>query len=227
MATIHKTDIDLNKNQILNARLQNIAITPSSPVVGQIIYNTTLNAPLVWNGTNWISLFGSSNIYNTDGTFSGNRKILMHGSANSNYFVIRNSVDSRDFLRITGDGFITLNTLRIPNIQTFTTTANTHILGITSAGGVGSLESILTLDDIIEMRDFEYWTIDFMDAQSVTFGADKDMKFISITNVTNAPSITILVNNNPYTLGTNITMGSKIDINASSIGIIKIRTEIL
>lgn len=227
MATIHKTDIDLNKNQILNARLQNIATTPSSPVIGQIIYNTTLNAPLVWNGTNWISLFGSSNIYNTDGTFSGNRKILMHGSANSNYFVIRNSDDSRDLLRITGNGIITLNTLRIPNIQTFTTTANTHILGITSAGGVGSLESILTLDELIEMRDYEYWTIDFMDAQTVTFGADKNMKFISITNVTNAPSITIQVNNNPYTLGTNITMGSKIDVSASSIGIIKIRTEIL
>lgn len=227
MATIHKTDIDLNKNQILNARLQNIATTPSSPVIGQIIYNTTLNAPLVWNGTNWISLFGSSNIYNTDGTFSGNRKILMHGSANTNYFAIRNSDDSRDLLRITGNGIITLNTLRIPNIQTFTTTANTHILGITSAGGVGSLESILTLDELIEMRDYEYWTIDFMDAQTVTFGADKNMKFISITNVTNAPSITIQVNNNPYTLGTNITMGSKIDVSASSIGIIKIRAEIL
>lgn len=58
MATIHnKTDIDLNKNQIYNHRLHNTAVTPSSPVVGQIIYNTTLNEPLVWNGSVWKSLF--------------------------------------------------------------------------------------------------------------------------------------------------------------------------
>lgn len=60
MATIHKTDIDLNKNQILNARLHNIATTPSSPVVGQIIYNTTVNEPLVWNGSVWKSLFNTA-----------------------------------------------------------------------------------------------------------------------------------------------------------------------
>lgn len=51
-------NLDLSKNQILNVALQNLASNPSSPVSGQIYYNTTDGAIYYWNGTVWINVSG-------------------------------------------------------------------------------------------------------------------------------------------------------------------------
>jgi hypothetical protein len=51
-------DIDLNKNQLLNVRLQNLATAPASPVSGQIYYNTTNSVINLWDGTQWLDVSG-------------------------------------------------------------------------------------------------------------------------------------------------------------------------
>jgi hypothetical protein len=50
--------VNLQQSELLNARIQNLATAPSSPVAGQVYYNSTSNAMLFWNGTAWVDMSG-------------------------------------------------------------------------------------------------------------------------------------------------------------------------
>lgn len=58
MAINYLHNIDLNKNELQNAVIQVLASAPSSPVEGQIYYNSTDNKLYFYDGSNWIDASG-------------------------------------------------------------------------------------------------------------------------------------------------------------------------
>jgi hypothetical protein len=55
-----KSNLDLQKNQLLNPVLQNLSNTPANPVEGQMFYDSGKKGAFIWNGASWVILGAGS-----------------------------------------------------------------------------------------------------------------------------------------------------------------------
>ena len=74
MAINYLSSINLNKNELRNAAIHVLATPPSSPVTGQVYFDSTDEKIYVWDGTDWQPVGDvhtiESNSINLNGTVS-------------------------------------------------------------------------------------------------------------------------------------------------------------
>lgn len=112
--------LNLGQKQLQNALIHKLASNPSSPVAGQIYYNTGDNSTYVYNGTAWEKLNNVAMsdadiltaVKNVDGSGSGLDADLLDGQHGSYYMPATTKLNS-----ITApDGAVSLNSQNITNL---------------------------------------------------------------------------------------------------------------
>ena len=172
--------IDLNKNELQNGVIQNLATAPSSPVAGQIYYNTGDNELYFYNGTAWESTQAESEVLY--GTLAGRPAA---GTAGRLYYATDNYLlyfdDGSTWTQVDNFGSVTSQTSYGASSGNGTSTNfaradHTHgtpaltgttpqALAIGSTGAVGTGTTPSREDHVHEMPDFGNVT------SQTTFGA--------------------------------------------------------
>lgn len=143
MAKQFLTGLNLNKNEILNARIQNLATAPSNPVAGQIYFDTDTNQLTLWDGTAWVSLAAGGNVGEAiqSAIDAIDTDDIEEGSSNLYYTTGRAKTDAAALL--TG-----------ATLQNITITGDGSGLTITAENGVGDSDT----DDLTEGTTNLYFT---------------------------------------------------------------------
>lgn len=146
--------IDLSKNELLNAAIQNLASAPSNPVEGQIYFNTTDKKPYIYANSAWLCIGGDIESV-ANATLGG--MIVTNGTGPN--VTLKIDVDDSS-LELSGTGKLQVKALGITNSMIFGNTIalaklvqipNLRVLGNVS-GSTGNvaeitLEATLTDDD--------------------------------------------------------------------------------
>jgi len=147
---------------------------------------------------------GGVNIYNSDGTLTGDRTLtgdnfvlLFQTMGQFNVHSHKNNTDNITF-EVRSD-------------------ANYHSFAVKDHNDGDEIFTIKNKDVIVHRPKF---TIELIDALTTDFYAPYNLSIDSVTNILNAPTITIQDDNVAYTLGNTILSGSKITITANTASVV-------
>lgn len=106
--------IDLAKNELQNARVQNLSTAPATPVAGQIYFDTEDNVLNFYDGTKWvatgdISAASINALSDVEITSVGDRQFLVYDEGSSNW--INSTIDLGDLNNVDTSGAASGNAL--------------------------------------------------------------------------------------------------------------------
>ncbi|MBW6491863.1 MAG: hypothetical protein K0B15_11795 [Lentimicrobium sp.] len=124
---IFLVDIDLVKNQLTQARIENLATAPSSPVAGQVYFDTTIGKLGYYTGTIWVYLGDAASVAShvlatntglgADHTMSG---------ATAGHALVATSATTAQFAQVNHTNLLNIGTNTHPQIDTHIGTAEIH-----------------------------------------------------------------------------------------------------
>lgn len=204
-------------------------------ITGTGIYDGVANGFNINEIVNWSSLTAHTSTtdrYVTGGTYDNNTALITFSGANNFpiFTVDLSSIDVNDTY-VTGGTVLydsnelnaSLTLYRNDNISVVVTgftdvqTTGATLIGNTVFFDTNESLSAYTLD----LSDATF-TVELIDELDVTFYAPYDLKINSITLISGTGTITIEVNNTPYTLGNVITQGSAIKVTTNTASVINL-----
>ena len=194
MALKYLTSIDLTKNQILNVAIQNLASAPSSPVTGQIYFNTSDSRMYFYDGTAWIDMSGDIQ------DVIGGAGLSASTSANGDVITLDINVDNA-------------------TIEVSSDTVRVKDLGITTAKlNDGAVTTIKLADSAVTTAKINDDAVTFAKMQEIASGKVIGNMSGSTANPSEVSVITDMANASSTTLATSQAIKSYIDSNVGNLG---------